>query len=64
MSYLATGDHPLTLASGRPVAPGETVPVAAVDPDDAHDQRLIDEGVLVELKPARKGAPTSKEKSK
>lgn len=37
---------PQDLASGRTVAPGETIPASALDLDDPHDQRLV-ESVLI-----------------
>lgn len=47
--YLFVGDHADNLGSGRRVAPGDDLPASAVDPDNPVDQRLLDEGVLVEL---------------
>jgi hypothetical protein len=44
--YLFAGDHPEPLASGRTLLPGDTVPADAVNPDDAHDRYLLDEGRL------------------
>jgi hypothetical protein len=43
--YLFTGDHADTLESGRPVAPGDTIPADAVS--DADRDRLP----LVSLEP-------------
>jgi hypothetical protein len=46
--YLAAG-HTSVLASGAPVAPGETLPAAAVDRDDPHDQHLLADGLLIDI---------------
>lgn len=54
--YLFVGEHAETLASGQPVAPGEPVPAAAVDPEDPHDQHLLEQGVLIEVAEARREA--------
>jgi hypothetical protein len=45
--YRAAGDHPVDLASGATVVPGEVA--VGVDPKAAHDKHLIDEGRLVEI---------------
>jgi hypothetical protein len=60
MSYLVVSDHGHVLASGRPVAPGDSVPSAAVNASDPHDRHLIDSGVLSKLAAA---TPTKKEKN-
>jgi hypothetical protein len=57
--YLVVGDHADTLASGRPIAPGETLPASAVNPKDPNDQRLLDGGVLIDTG-ARKGSTEEK----
>lgn len=54
MTYVVNSDHAEVLASGRTVAPGETVPAGAVDAKDDHDRRLLDEGVLTEIPAAKK----------
>jgi hypothetical protein len=51
--YLFVGYHADTLASGRPVAPGDAVPAGAVDPKDPHDRALLDEGRLIEPAPQK-----------
>lgn len=51
--YLFVGDHAETLASGRPVGPGDTVPAAALDLDDPTDQRLLEEEILIDTKEKR-----------
>lgn len=52
--YLVAGDHADTLASGQPIAPGDELRKDAVDLEHPNDQRLVADGVLIELKPARK----------
>lgn len=50
-SYLYVGEHADTLASGRPVAPGETVPADALNLDEdagAPDQRFLTDRLLIE----------------
>lgn len=42
--------HPDTLASGRPIAPGDRVPADELDPKDLHDARLIIDEAFVALK--------------
>jgi hypothetical protein len=41
--------HAVTLASGRPLAPGDAAPLTTDEPGDVdpHDQGLLDEGSLV-----------------
>lgn len=39
--------HPDTLASGRPIAPGDHVAPDALNPKDMHDARLIIDGAFV-----------------
>ena len=53
--YLVAGGHPDTLASGRPIAPGETVPKTAVDPKDPHDAALLADGTLLTPATPKKG---------
>lgn len=43
--------HPVDLACGQMVGPGEVT--KNVNPKDQHDQRLIEEGQLVEQSPKR-----------
>jgi hypothetical protein len=47
----------VTIASGRPLAPGEA---ARIDLDDPHDKALVDDGALVKAETA--DAETGKEK--
>jgi hypothetical protein len=54
--YLFVGEHADTLASGRHVAPGDSVPADAVDLDDQHDCNLVDEGRLVPISPPEPSA--------
>jgi hypothetical protein len=54
--YLFVGEHADTLASGRHVAPGDSVPADAVDTDDQHDCNLVDEGRLVAISPPARNA--------
>lgn len=57
--YLHIGDHVEHLASGRRIEPGEEVPADAVNAEDAGDQRLLAESVLVQS--GRAGDPPSLE---
>ncbi len=54
LKYLVAGDHADTLASGRPIAPGDELAAAAVDLDSPHDKRLLQDGVLIDTKPGQK----------
>lgn len=58
--YLVGGDHADNLASGGRIAPGDTLPASAVNPKHPHDQRLLAEGVLIDLQAARKGSDKEK----
>ena len=49
--YRVVAKHPVDIATGRSFAPGELA--AGVDPKNAHDKSLIEEGALR----ARKAAP-------
>jgi len=50
--HINTGTTPVTLASGRPVAPGEVFTITGdLDPQDA---ALIDSGVITPIQPTRK----------
>lgn len=42
------GWHPESLASGRTVVPGELFDRSALNLDDPHDARLVDEGIIIE----------------
>ena len=48
------GASPTVLASGHPVAPGETVSTPLTDP---HDQQLHQDGLLIEVKTAKPADP-------
>lgn len=49
--YVNASGHGITLASGRPLASGDSGPA---DPKDPHDQALIGEGQLVKVdKPSK-----------
>lgn len=66
MTHVVTADHPITLADGRPVAPGAKV--ARLKTTDSHNADLIANGLLTEQpkKPARKPenkADTAKEEA-
>jgi hypothetical protein len=54
-TYLFVGDHAETLASGRPVAPGDTIDAGDLSPDDPHDRALLDDGRLADTTPVRTG---------
>lgn len=67
--YVNVSRAAVTLASGRPLAPGEA---DQIDPKDPHDQGLVNDGLLVvaetaEETPPAKALPakaeTGKEKS-
>lgn len=53
MKYVNVARHAVTLASGRPLAPGED---GQIDPKHPNDKGLVDDGSLVP-------AETGKEKS-
>lgn len=40
--------HPEVLANGQTMAPGEAFPRKLLDAKDPGDQRLVDEGVIIE----------------
>lgn len=46
------------LASGRPVAPGETFDLKAEEVKDPHNKRLIEEGQIIEIKKQEGGGDT------
>lgn len=50
--YLYVGTHNDVLSSGRPVAPGDRIPVSALD-DDGADQRFLDDELLIDDREAR-----------
>jgi hypothetical protein len=52
--YLYVGEHADTLASGRPVAPGDRIPASALD--EEHDKRFLDEGLLIDDRGIREEA--------
>jgi hypothetical protein len=49
--YTFAGPHGESLASGRPLAPGDNVPGSSVNPDDPHDSYLLGEGWLLDASP-------------
>jgi hypothetical protein len=61
--YLYVGDHADTLASGRPVAPGDRIPASALDNDGA-DQRFLDEELLIDDREAREQAKADAKEDK
>lgn len=46
--FKVSSRHPEDLADGRVVEPGQVV--TRVDTGDPHNQRLVDEGLLIEVK--------------
>ena len=48
--YLPAGNHPIDLADGRIVGPGESFKLTAEEQKDPHNKRYIDEGVFQSLK--------------
>lgn len=64
MKYVYVKAHAGTLASGQPVAPGETVELEESDVALAHNQRLISSNTLQLIpEPKRKAAPKPKRKA-
>jgi hypothetical protein len=57
-TFRVRSTHPVDIACGQMVGPGESTP--NVDPKQSHDKRLIEEGTLVEL--ASKRPPQKKQK--
>lgn len=50
--YLYVGDHDDALACGVRLSPGQPpVDASLVDPGDPHDQRMLEEGTLIETAP-------------
>lgn len=47
--YRCTSRHSEDLADGRVIAPGDVATLNADDVKDPHNQRLIDEQLLVEI---------------
>jgi hypothetical protein len=58
--------HPENLASGRVVAPGEVFERSALDMDDPHDTRLVEEGVIIDadVTPVRLSGEELQERAK
>ena len=54
--YLYAGLNAGPLASGRWVEPGESLDANAVNPEDAHDAALLEDGSLVDTAAAKKAA--------
>jgi hypothetical protein len=46
--FKSVSNHVEDLASGQTVGPGETFNLTAEDQQDPHNQRLIDEEIIVE----------------
>ena len=59
--YLYVGMHADTLASGRPVAPGDRIPASALD-DQGADQRFLDDELLIDDREIRDRARTADRK--
>jgi hypothetical protein len=57
VKYKMVGDHPEDLADGRVLGPGEEADLDKDAVGDPHNQRLIEEGLLIE-------AESGEEKSK
>jgi hypothetical protein len=51
--------HGSVTANGTPVSPGQSLPASAIDPNDPHDQHLLEDGLIIDTKPGTKrAAPT------
>jgi hypothetical protein len=67
--YKMVGDHPEDLADGRVLGPGEVAELSEEDLEDPHNQRLVDEGLLIEAdegeepKPKTSRAKTTRKES-
>jgi hypothetical protein len=48
VKYKLVGDHPEDLADGRVLGPGEEADLDKEAVGDPHNQRLIEEGLLIE----------------
>lgn len=48
--YRNVSDHVEDLASGRTLAPGESVGLSKADLDEAHNKELVERGVLIPTK--------------
>lgn len=48
--YKVVSDHAEDLADGRVLAPGEVVKLSKEDLEDPHNQRLLEEGKLLDVK--------------
>jgi hypothetical protein len=60
MEYKMVGDHPEDLADGRVLGPGEVTELSDEDLEDPHNQRLIEEGVLIPVEETEEQSPKSK----
>lgn len=47
--YKLVGGHAEDLADGRVLEPGQQAPLTSAEADDAHNRRLLDEGLLVKV---------------
>jgi hypothetical protein len=56
--YKHVGNHAEDLADGRMLAPGETVKLNDKQLAEPHNQRLITEGILLDLGPKREKGGT------
>lgn len=50
--------HGSVTANGTSVSPGEALPASAINPDDPHDQHLLEDGLIIDTKPGKPAAPT------
>lgn len=60
MEYRNVGAHVEDLASGATVGVGETVDLTKEDLKESHNQRLVDEGVLISTESKEKTSASAK----
>ena len=53
--HLFVGTHVEDLASGRTIAPGETITLSAEEAEDPHNKRLLDEELLIPVQKPKRG---------
>jgi len=61
--YRFIGSHPESLASGRPIEPGEFVDLEDDDLEDPHNKMLLDDGHLITVEEEGKKSSRSSKAS-